>query len=34
MQLDLAVDKYLKSLNDGKSGDFLEFIGRESDSLK
>lgn len=32
MQLDLAVDKYLKSLNDGKSGDFLEFISRESDS--
>lgn len=28
-QLDIAVDKYLKSLNDGKSGDFLDFINKE-----
>ena len=31
MQLDIAVEKYLKSLNDGKSGDFLEFINKERD---
>ncbi len=31
MQLDIAVEKYLKSLNDGKSGDFLEFINKELD---
>ncbi|HPX00536.1 MAG TPA: hypothetical protein PKY98_07280 [Sedimentibacter sp.] len=31
MQLDIAVDKYLKSLNDGKSGDFLEFVIKERD---
>ena len=26
MQLDIAVEKYLKYLNDGKSGDFIDFI--------
>lgn len=29
MQLDIAVEKYLKSLNDGKSGDFLDYINKE-----
>lgn len=29
MQLDMAVEKYLKSLNDGKSGDFLDYINKE-----
>lgn len=29
MKLNMAVEKYLKSLNDGKSGDFLEFISKE-----
>lgn len=26
MQLDMAVEKYLKYLSDGKSGDFIDFI--------
>lgn len=29
MQLDIAVEKYLKSLNDGKSDDFLDYINKE-----
>lgn len=29
MQLDMAVEKYLKNLNDGKSGDFLDYISKE-----
>ncbi len=29
MHLDMAVEKYLKSLSDGKSGDFTEFINKE-----
>lgn len=33
MQIDNAVEKYLKSLNDGKSGDFLEFISKEQRDL-
>lgn len=32
MQLDMAVERYLKHLNDGKSGDFLEFINKERDA--
>ncbi len=32
MQLDIAVERYLKHLNDGKSGDFLEFINKERDA--
>jgi len=31
MQLDIAVEKYLKNLNDGKSGDFIDFINNERD---
>jgi hypothetical protein len=29
MQLDIAMEKYLKSLNDGKSVDFLDYINKE-----
>ena len=32
MQLDIAVEKYLKNLNDGKSGDFIDFINNERDN--
>lgn len=33
MKLDMAVEKYLKSLNDDKSGDFIDFINKERDIL-
>lgn len=31
MQLDMAVEKYLKYLSDGKSGDFIDFIRNDDE---